>query len=393
VSASGLSAARLSRIHDVLGGYVERGEVPGLVSVVARRGEAHLDAIGAQRDSLFRIASMTKPVTAAAAMILVEDGRARLDEPVDEVLPELANRQVLRSLGSELDDTVPSNRPISLRDLLTFRLGWGAVMAMPGTYPIQRAMEELGLAPGPPAPAKMPPPDEYMRRLGTLPLMHQPGERWMYNTGSDVLGIYISRVSGRTLDVFLRERIFEPLGMKDTGFHVRTGDVKRLLPSYSTNWQTGKVEVYDPPDGQWSRPPTFASGAGGLVSTADDFLAFGEMMLNQGVRGKTRILSRPAVATMTTDQISPGQKAVSGLGRDFFENQGWGFGLSIITRRFDTWASIGKFGWNGGLGTSWYSDPEEDMVTILLTQRGMESPEAPPAFLDFWTLAYAAIED
>ena len=393
MSRSGLSAAKLGRMHDVLAGYVERGEVPGLVAVVARRGEAHVDAIGASRDSLFRIASMTKPVTAVAAMILVEEGSARLDEPVDALLPELAHRRVLRSVESELDDTVPSNRPITLRDLLTFRLGFGLVMAMPGAYPIQRALEELGLAPGPPAPAKMPAPDEYMRRLGTLPLMHQPGERWMYNTGSDVLGVFIARATGKTLDEFLRERIFEPLGMKDTGFYVPAGDIKRLLPSYSTNWQTGKVELYDPPDGQWSNPPPFPSGAGGLVSTADDFLAFGEMMLHQGVRGNRRLLSRPAVAAMTTDQITPAQKTVSGLGRDFFENQGWGFGVSIFTKRFDTWATIGKYGWNGGLGTSWYSDPAEEMVTILLTQRGMESPDAPPVFEDFWSLAYAAIDD
>lgn len=391
--SGGLSTSRLGRMHEVLAGYVERGEIPGLVTVVARRGEAHVDAIGAQPDSLFRVSSMTKPVTAAAAMILVEEGRARLDEPVDAFLPELANRQVLRSIESPLDDTVPANRPITLRDLMTFRLGLGLVMAMPGTYPIQRAMEELGLAPGPPAPARMPEPDEYMRRLGTLPLMHQPGERWMYNTGSDVLGVFIARVSGRPLDEFLRVRVFEPLGMKDTGFHVAPADVQRLLPSYGMNWQTGRIEVYDPPDGQWSRPPAFESGAGGLVSTAADFLAFGEMMLNKGRRGDTRILSRPAVETMTTDQITPAQKAVSGLGPDFFVNAGWGFGVEITTRRFETWASVGRFGWNGGLGTSWYCDPAEQMVTIILTQQGMKSSDPPNVFRDFWSLAYAAIED
>ena len=391
--SGGLSAAKLALLHDVMAGYVERGDIPGLVTVVARRGEAHVDAIGAEPDSLFRIASMTKPVTAAAAMILVEEGRARLDEPVDAVLPELAHRSVLKSLESSLDDTVPANRPITLRDLLTFRLGFGLVMAMPGTYPIQKAMDELGLAPGPPAPARMPDPDEYLRRLGTLPLMHQPGERWMYNTGSDVLGVFVARASGRPLEEFMRERIFEPLGMKDTGFHVPPGDVRRLLPSYETSWQTGRVELYDPPDGQWSRPPAFASGAGGLVSTAADFLAFGEMMLNLGRRGSTRILSRPAVETMITDHLTPAQKAVSGLGPDFFANTGWGFGVEVTTRRFDTWASVGRFGWSGGLGTSWYTDPAEAMVTIILTQQGMTSSDPPNVFRDFWNLAYGAIDD
>ena len=225
----GLSAERLKRLHDVMTGYVERGEVPGLVTLVARRGEGHVDAIGAmaagseepmRRDTIFRISSMTKPITAAAAMILIEECALRLDEPVNRLLPELANRQVLKRPDADLDDTVPAHRPITVRDLLTFTMGLGIVAAAPGTVPIADALAELELGQGMPSPQTPPAPDEWIRRLGTLPLMYQPGERWMYNTGSDVLGVLIERASGQPFETFLKERIFDPLGMNDTGFDV-----------------------------------------------------------------------------------------------------------------------------------------------------------------------------
>jgi len=401
VSAGGLSKARLGRLHDVMAGYVARGEMPGVVTLVSRRGEAHVDAIGMKavggsdpmrRDTIFRIASMTKPITAAAAMILVEECRLRLDEPVDRWLPELADRKVLKRFDGPLDDTVPANRPITLRDLLTFRLGIGAVMAPPGRYAIQRAMEEAGLAPGPNPSSHTP--DEWMKRLGGLPLIHQPGEKWMYHTGSDVLGVLIARASGQPLETFFCERIFEPLGMKDTGFSVSAERLDRLSTSYWTSPATGALELYDKAEGgQWSRPPAFPSGGGGLVSSIDDYLAFGQMMLNKGKHGSERILSRPSVELMTTDQLTPEQKAVSGLVPGYFLSHGWGFGVSMVTRRDEVAGSVGKFGWDGGLGTSWYSDPGEDMVTILMTQRAWTSPSPPNVCLDFWTSTYQAIDD
>jgi CubicO group peptidase (beta-lactamase class C family) len=403
MSTGGLSEARLGRMHDVMAGYVERGDVPGLVTLVSRRGEVHVDAIGLKavggsdpmrRDTIFRISSMTKPITAAATMILVEECKLRLDEPVDRLLPELASRKVLRAIDSPLDDTVPAHRPITLRDLLTFRMGFGIVMAPPDTYPIQKAMSEQLLGQGPPSPSTPPAPDEWIRRLGTLPLMHQPGEKWMYNTGSDVLGVLIARASGQTLETFLRQRLFEPLGMKDTGFSVPATKLDRLATSYWTNAETGALELYDEAEGgQWSRPPAFPSGAGGLVSTIDDYLAFGQMMLNKGKHGSKRVLSRPSVETMTTDQLTPEQKAVSGLVPGYFDSHGWGFGVSIVTRRDDVPAVPGRFGWDGGLGTSWYSDPKEEMVTILMTQRAWTSANPPDICLDFWTSAYQAIDD
>jgi len=402
MSASGLSAARLARMHDVMAGYVERGEVPGIVTAVSRRGDAHVDAIGTKgvgggapvaRDTIVRIASMTKPIIAVATLILVEECVLRLDEPVDRLLPELAGRRVLRALDAALDDTVPAQRPITVRDLLTFRMGFGIVMAPPDTYPIQRAMTELLLGQGPPG-ASTPPPDEWLRRLGTLPLMYQPGERWVYHTGSDVLGVLIARAAGQPLEAFLRERIFEPLGMRDTGFSVPAAGLDRLATSYWTNPQTRALDLYDDAKtGQWSRPPAFPSGGGGLVSTVDDYMAFGQMMLNVGRHERTRILSRASIETMTTDQLTPAQKAVSGLINDYFDSHGWGFGVAMVTRRTDVAGSIGSFGWDGGLGTSWRSDPREEMVGILLTQASWTSPNPPNVALDFWTSAYGAIED
>ncbi|MGA7945895.1 MAG: serine hydrolase domain-containing protein, partial [Candidatus Sulfotelmatobacter sp.] len=275
----------------------------------------------------------------------------------------------------------------------TFRMGLGIIIS-PDATPIQKAMSELRLGQGAPNPATIPAPDEWIRRLGTLPLMCQPGEKWLYNMGSDVLGVLIARATGQPFETLLRERIFEPLGMKDTGFSVPPANIDRLATSYRPNFQTGVLEVHDESaGGQWSRPPAFPSGGAGLVSTIDDYLAFGLMLLNHGNHGSERILSRPSVETMTTDQLTPEQKAVSGLVPGYFDGHGWGLGVSVVTRRVDVAGSVGKFGWDGGLGTSWYSDPNEDMVGILMTQRAWTSPSPPNVCLDFWTSAYQAIDD
>ncbi len=403
MSIGGLSSARLDRMREIMAGYVERSETPGIVTAVSRRGETHVDTFGRQavdgaqpmrRDSIFRISSMTKPVIAAAAMLLVEECKLRLDEPVDRLLPELANRSVLKRLDGPLDETVPATRPITVRDLLTFRMGFGIIMAPPDLYPIQRAMTERRLAQGMPSPATPPAPDEWMRRLSELPLLHQPGAQWLYNTGADVLGVLIARAAGQPLETFLRERLFEPLGMNDTSFSVPATKLDRLTTSYWTNPETGAVEVYDEAaGGQWSSPPAFPSGAGGLVSTIDDYLAFGQMLLNKGACGAARILSRPSVEVMTSDQLTPEQKAISGLDPTFFASHGWGFCMSIVTRRDDIAKSVGTFGWDGGMGTTWYTDPQEEMVTIQLTPRAWESASPPDVCRDFLTSAYQAIDD
>jgi CubicO group peptidase (beta-lactamase class C family) len=393
----GLSRTRLKRMRDVMADHVGRG-VPGMVTLVSRHGEVHVDAIGnmaiggapMQRDTIFRIASMTKPVAAVAAMILVEECRLRLDDPADIFLPELANRRVLRSIESEIDDTVPANRAITLRDILTFRLGYGMIPIWPDRYPIQKAITAQGLAPGPVFPTFAP--DELMRRYGALPLTYQPGERWLYNAGSEILGVLIARAAGQSLGDFLRERIFDPLGMKDTAFFVPPDKCDRLATAYVRDRETSQLKVFDDSTSdRFTKPPAFENASGGLVSTADDFNAFAQMLLNGGRLGDERILSRPSVELMTTDHLAASEK----LGSELFfnDNRGWGFGVSVFTRRDHLCHLPGRYGWEGGFGTSWYSDPKENLTGVLLTQRLMESPQMPAVMADFWTLAYQAIDD
>ena len=290
IESSGFSSARLARMHAALRRHVDSGQIPGLVALVHQRGREHVETIGTmafdsnvpmRRDTIFRLASTTKPITAVGAMILVEECKVRLDDPVDEWLPELKDRRVLRTIESPLDDTVPAKRPITLRDLLTFRSGYGEVAFLSPTCPFQKALAEarLPLSEWPFAGTA----DEFMKRLGSLPLAHQPGERWLYHMSGEILGVLIARVSGKSLGAFLRERIFEPLGMTDTGFQVPEAKLDRLPTCYGTDMVTGKLVVLDEARGGYAaRPPVFESGAGGLVSTVDDLLAFGRMMLVNG---------------------------------------------------------------------------------------------------------------
>jgi CubicO group peptidase (beta-lactamase class C family) len=382
-------------LHDTLAAHVARGDVPGLVALVSRGDARDVAVIGALaaaphsppmgRDAIFRISSMTKPMVAAVAMMLVEDGKIALDAPVERWLPELAQRRVLRRLDGPLDDTVPAARAITVRDVLTFRMGFGIEWGPPDALPIQRAAAALQLgAFGPPRPQAPPPPDEWMRRFATLPLMDQPGERWRYNTSAEVLGVLLARAAGESLDRLLHARLFAPLGMKDTGFFVPGDRIHRLTTSYFANPQTRTLDLYDEPGGDWSRPPAFPSAGAGLVSTADDCLAFARMMNAGGAPGEVRLLSEASVRAMTTDQISAAQKAASGsaLEPSFWETFSWGLGLAIVTRP-GAGAPRG-FGWDGGLGTSMWWEPAEDRIGILLTQRS-EYPTTARVYKDFWS--------
>jgi len=383
-----------SRVHDVLAARVARGDLSGLVWLVSEHGEVNVEAIGAlriggtepmRRDTIFRISSMTKPMAAAVAMMLIEDGKLAFDAPVERWLPEFADRRVLRHLDGPLDDTVPAKRAITVRDLLSFRMGFGIVWGPPDALPIQRAAEALHLgALGAPKPQGPPPPDEWIRRFATLPLMDQPGERWRYNTSGDVLGVLLARASGEPLERLLRERLFAPLGMKDTGFSVPPVQMNRFATSYAANPQTGALDLNDEPTGgEWSRPPSFPSAAAGLVSTVADCLAFARMMKAGGALGGERLLSAASVEAMTTDQISAAQKAASPSSLDptFWDNYGWGLGLAIVTRH----QADGPrgFGWDGGLGTSMWWDPRQDRIAILLTQRA-EYPQMSQVHKEFW---------
>jgi CubicO group peptidase (beta-lactamase class C family) len=402
MSKGAFSKQRLIQMRDRMKGFVERGEVPGIVTLISRRGGVEVETYGVRtlegrepisRDTIFRIASMTKPIAAVAAMILTEECKVRLDEPVDRLLPELANRRVLKRIDAPLDDTVPANRPITLRDLLTFRLGIGIVMAPPGTYPIQRALAEQRVAAVPPTPQGPPAPDEWIRRLGLLPLMAQPGERWLYGIGANVLGVLIARASGQPLETFMRERIFEPLGMKDTAFHCPPDKLDRFSACYQTDLAAGGLRTNDPADesSQWGRPPAFPAAAGGLVSTIDDFFAFANMMRTRGGSGRRRIISRASFEVMTTNQLTAEQRSTAGM--ILPSNGGWGFGLSVALERDNLWGGPGTYGWFGGAGSSWANDPVEDVIGILLTTRMFDSPAGPVVLHDFWTSTYQAIKD
>jgi CubicO group peptidase (beta-lactamase class C family) len=397
---TGFHRARMQRLADVMAAHVEQDGVGGVAWLAGRHGEVETGVAGVltrgeeapiRRDSIFRIASMTKPIAAVTALLLVEECKLRLDDPVDAWLPELTDRRVLVDAQGPMDGpTVPARRPITVRDLLTFQLGWGMDFSAPWPQPLITAMGELGLGSGPPEPQVPPAPDEWIRRLATLPLLYQPGERWLYNTGSDVLGVLIARAAGQRLADVMQERVFEPLRMKDTGFF--TSHVDRLGSNYMLDPVSGQRIVYDPPDGQWTTPPAFASAAGGLVSTLDDMHAFGRMLLDGGLLNDgTRLLSRASVAAMTTDQIDarPGSSGPSPDGA-----QGWGFGVSVQRRRTSLAASAGSYGWAGGLGTSWLNDPSENLVGVVLTTDSFTSAFPPPAVIqDFWTGVYAALAD
>jgi CubicO group peptidase (beta-lactamase class C family) len=361
------------RVDAIVEAAVREGQVPGVVAAVARGGTVHVAKSGAlaidgapmQRDTVFRITSMTKPMTAVAVLSLVDEGLLDLDDPVDRWLPELADRKVLRRPDGPLDETVPARRPITVRDLLTFTWGFGMQGAMflaPEPWPVFTAATERSLAAlGPPQPSTTPDPDTWIERLGELPLLAQPGERWLYQTGSQVLGVLASRVAGTPFDQVLRARVLDPLGMRDTAFH--TVETDRLATAYAS--RDGRLEVTDPPDGQWSRPPAFPDGGAGLVSTVDDVVAFGRMLLGGG----DETLSRATVAEMTRDQLTAEQRVNVWPGFSLLDDRGWGYGVSVL--------EDGSYSWNGGFGTAWTNVPSQDLTVVVLTQRAQDENGMP----------------
>jgi CubicO group peptidase (beta-lactamase class C family) len=388
------TAETAAKVRRVLEAHEAAGYAAGLVALISvgDDGEAvwagHTALEGGApvaRDTLFRIASMTKPVTAVAAMMLVEEGKLALDEPVDGLLPELADRRVLKRIDGPLDETEPAARPITVEDLLTFRLGLGVLFA-PDDWPIQRAIAERTLAGfGMPDPRNPLGPDEWMKRLGELPLMAQPGERWLYTAGSNVLGVLVARASGMSQPSFFERRIFAPLGMRDTAFYAPAAKVGRLAVAYRR--EEGQLVVHDQAaGGAWSAPPAFPAGDSGLVSTVDDFDAFSRMLLRGGLAGEHRLLSEASIAAMTRDHLTLAQRrdgeAVLGPGR------GWGYGMAVAAEENPDGAPVGAFGWNGGFGTSWIADPNSDTTVIVLTQTLFDSPEPPAVHRDAWRAVF-----
>src|SRR4051794_15510964 len=370
---STFDAARVPRIGESVDRHVAADDVGGVAWLAGcgddvRRGVAGRLTRGQDApirlDSLFRIASITKPIAAVAALVLVEDHALRLDDPIDGLVPELADRRVLVDARGPIDGvTVPAQRPITLHDVLTFRTGLGMDFAAPFPQPLLEAIDALGIATAPPQPQVAPEPDEWVRRLGTLPLLHQPGERWTYHYSADVLGVLIERAAGQPFEVVLRERVLEPLGMRDTAF--AASDLTRMGSSYERDPVNGAPVVFDPPNGQWATPPAFPSGGGGLVSTVDDLHAFARMLLaGGGLPNGEHLISRAAVEAMTTDQIGVLGGAASPAPDGAL---GWGFGVGVQVRRTGLGPTVGGYGWTGGLGSSWANDPNHDLVGVVLT--------------------------
>ncbi|MFJ2890639.1 serine hydrolase domain-containing protein [Streptomyces sp. NPDC087305] len=379
----------MSSLHDTLRRRVDDGTVPGAVGLVARGDDVEVVAVGSvdvegtapmARDSIFRIASVSKPVTAAAVLALVEDGRLALDAPVEEWLPELAKPMVVRTPSSPVDDVVPAERPVTVEDLLSFRAGWG----FPDDFFLSAVQALLAFQQDGRAPYLQPGPDEWLAALAKIPMVRQPGAAWLYNTCSDIQGVLVARASGSSFPDFLAERFFGPLGMTDTGFSVPESKRSRFTTAY-TPGELGALEQADTPDGGFSRPPAFPSGAGGLVSTADDLLAFHRMLGADGTAPDgAQVLSPTSVSRMTTNHLTAAQREASAL---FLEGQGWGYGGQVDVDPIDAWNVPGRYGWVGGTGTAAHVIPPTGTVTVLLTQVAMTSPTPPALMREFWASA------
>ncbi|MDQ6876331.1 MAG: beta-lactamase family protein [Candidatus Dormibacteraeota bacterium] len=380
----------MTEMRDVLEPYVRDGTLPGAVALVAHLDSVTVEAVGCVdaegsapmgRESIFRLASITKPITAAAVMMLIQDGKLGFEDPIAQWLPELDSPMVVRTPASPVDDTTPVSRPITVLDLLTSRAGWGfpsdfSLPAVHLLFTVQTDGREVQLRPDP---------DEWLARLSRIPLLYQPGQAWLYDTCSDLQGILIARVTNQSLPDFLAERLFEPLGMTDTSFVVPAAKRNRFT-SYYRPTTNGGIELADATDGQWASPPAFPAGSGGLVGTVEDWYRFGRMILNRGSVNDRQLLSPQSVQQMTTNHLTQSQREI---GRLFLEGQGWGFGGCVDIEAREPWNVPGRYGWVGGTGTTAHIIPSTGSVAILLTQVAATGPIPPALMRDFWR--YAAV--
>ncbi|MEU0791716.1 serine hydrolase domain-containing protein [Amycolatopsis sp. NPDC005961] len=370
--------------------HVDEGTLPGAVAIVDRAGRPEVVTVGSvdvegsrpmAEDTLFRFASITKPVTAAAVLALVDDGRLALDDPIGRWLPELADPKVVRTPARPVDDVVPAKRPITVFDVLTGQAGWGfaadfTLPAVQALFPVQGDGREV---------QSFPPADVWLARLAEVPLAFQPGEAWLYDTCSTIQGVLVARASGRSLPEFLGERIFTPLGMADTGFAVGPDRRDRFTAFYKKT-PDGLV-LADAPDGQWSMMPALPLGSGGLAGTAGDWVAFGRMLLASGAAPDGgRVLSPESVRLMTTDHTTAAHRETGAL---FLEGQGWGMGGAVDIAAVEPWTVPGRYGWVGGTGTTAHVVPATGTVAVLLTQVGEDNPVPPEWMRGFWRDAAA----
>jgi CubicO group peptidase (beta-lactamase class C family) len=370
-------------VWQVLDAQVASGRIPGYVSAVrvgrhvevraGGRTAVEADSPPMREDTLFRIASLTKPIGGALTLSLVQDGVLALDDPIARWLPEAASPRVLVAPDAPLDRTTGVQRPITVRHLLTMTSGWGVRME---DTPRQTAMMQRGVFPGP-----LPPDmsgDEFVATVAELPLAFQPGDGWLYDTGTDILGVLLARAAETPLSDLFAERISGPLGMASTSFW--TADVDRLATAYQPG--PDRLEVLDPPDGVFSRPPRFEKLSGGLVSTAPDVLRFYAAMADGG----GPVLTSDSVRLMTADALTEEQRRQAGP----FVGPGasWALATAVDVEAAKPWMAPGRWGWTGGTGTTAHVDPARRTVGVLLTQRAMTGPQ--DSFDDFWTAVAAA---
>jgi CubicO group peptidase (beta-lactamase class C family) len=382
-ASGGFVAAGLSEIAPALQRIVDAGDLSGAVTLIWRKGEiVQVNAVGQadreagapmQRDTLFRIASMTKPVTSVAALMLLEEGKLALSDPIKRWLPEFADMQVLKDPTGPLDDTYPAPRDITVEDLMTHRAGLAYAFTSVG--PIAQAHEDaLGSPLGTPLT-----PDQWLKALGGLPLSYPPGQQFHYSHATEVLGFLVARVAGKPLGEVLKARIFGPLGMVDTDFWCPPQKRGRMAKLYKMGDEPGTLEDVSLPhvDAQ----PTYEAGGGGLISTADDYLKFARMLLGNGEVDGVRLLKAQTVADMRANRLTDAQRQIPFMALPFWLSQGFGLGLSmILDPQAHQWlgaGSKGSFGWPGAFGTWWQADPEEDLIVIYLIQDSMPlGPEA-----------------
>jgi CubicO group peptidase (beta-lactamase class C family) len=401
----GMSSQRLAKIAEVFNAEIKDGKIPGAVIMVARRGKlAYSEALGAQdkaaerpmgKEAIFRIYSMTKALGSVGAMMLVEDGRMQLTDPVSKFLPEFKNVQVSVPRGDAMGQPgyalVAADRQPTIQDLLrhTAGLAYGEITTnalVKGAYAKAGLLKPdfeyntLDLTP-----------EEFVGRLAAAPLAYQPGTTWEYSLGVDVLGRVVEKVSGKRLGEFLDERLFKPLKMNDTGFSIPGEKMARLAQPFATDPATGNpnrlIDV--------SQPPKNDSAGAGSVSTAGDYLRFCQMLLNGGELDGARILSRTTVALMASDHLPPKIRQTVEPGEQLLGVQGYTFGLGFAVRKEQGLAGVhgsaGEYTWAGYSGTYFWVDPKEQLVGILMTQA--PGPSRPYYRKMLRALVYQAIVD
>ena len=367
--AVGMSSQRLARIGEMLRADIDKGRIPGAVVAIARKGKlvyfeafGHLDKEAGNRmttDAIFNIASMTKPMVAVGALTLYEEGRVLIDDPVAKFLPQFAKMRVavMNADSSAIVDTVPAARQMTIQDILRHTSGviYGGrgATAVHKLYPASSS-EGSKMTSG-----------EFLDKLGSLPLMYQPGTVWDYGLSIDLVGLVVERVSGQTLGQYLQQRLFEPLGMADTGFSVPPEKLKRYAKALPLDPDTGRPQSAM----DLSKPLGFECGGGCAVSTASDYLRFAQMLLNHGKLGNTRVLGRKTVEFMLSDQLGPNVKNLIGNADPTRADYGFGLGLAVRTTPgiVRMTGSVGDFSWPGASGTNWWADPAEELAVVFMS--------------------------